>query len=117
MPVDRNPVINTPCEQWRPNLVDDGSGNMVPDFSHETKVANCSGGVVPRSLNHDPFREFGGGIQNVQRWLVVVRGTVGLVSGDSIHVLSGKYVGRYRAEIVQEPPNTSLALAQCLRET
>jgi hypothetical protein len=115
MPVDRNSVINTPAEHWRPSLVDDGAGNMVPE-GPETKIANCTAGVVPRALNHDPFREIGGGNVNVQRWLVVVRGAPTLVERDSIHVLSGNFAGRYRVQVPQRVPNQQMILAQCLKE-
>jgi hypothetical protein len=116
MPIERDSIISISSEQWRPSLVDDGAGNLVPN-GPEVKVTNCVAGVIPRSIRHDAFREMGGGNINLLRWLVVVRGAPTLSANDSIHVLQGNFLGRYRAQVVESVPNETLILAQCLRET
>jgi hypothetical protein len=115
MPIERDGIIVNSSEQWRPTLVDDGTGNLIPN-GPEVKITSCVSGVIPRSIRHDAFREIAGGNINLQRWLVVVRGASTLASGDSIHVLQGPFIGRYRAEVVETVPNETLILAQCLKE-
>jgi hypothetical protein len=116
MPIERDSIISNASEQWRPTLVDDGAGNLVPG-GPEAKVTNCVAGVVPRSINHDPFQQLGGGTVNAQRWLVVVRGAPTVSPNESIHVLQGTYIGKYRVQVVEQVPNETLILTQCLRET
>jgi hypothetical protein len=115
MPIERDSIISISSEQWRPSLVDDGAGNLVPN-GPESKITNCVAGVIPRSIRHDSFREIGGGNINLLRWLVVVRGAPTLSAGDSIHVLQGNFLGIYRAQVVESVPNETLILAQCLKE-
>lgn len=115
MPIERDGIIVLSSEQWRPSLTDDGLGNLVPNGA-ETLVVACVSGVIPRSIRHDAFREIGGGNVNLLRWLVVVRGAPTLTAGDSIHVLQGEFVGRYRAEVVERVPNETLILAQTIKE-
>lgn len=116
MPINRDPVVSIPSIQYRPSSTDNGYGIIIAN-GIDVKVVDCIAGVIPEDIAHNTYRSIGGGEMNLLKWLVVVRGASGMIAGDAIQVLQGKYAGKYRAQIVEEVPNESFLLAQSIKES
>lgn len=118
MPIDRDPVVSIPSEHLRPGPGDNGYGVIVPGGGPDVLVTTCIAGVIPEDITHNVYHNIGGGPENLLKWLVVVRGAPTLQAGDAIQVLTGKYAGKYRAQVIEQVPDQqSFLLAQSIKES
>lgn len=116
MPIDRNPLLSIPSQHWRPTFTDNGFGVIVPTGEDEFVTA-CVAGVIPEDITNNVFQRIGGGVVNTMKWTVVVRNAPTLTDGDAIVVTTGKYAGKYRAQVVEVIPNEATMIAQSIKES